>query len=133
MLCDQVIILNDGWVVASGAPDSLRTNVMHRYTVECRNHPSLTALLPRLLNMLSDAEMRDYREQGDFVRFVLHTTGHDPRLEVYRFFGDAGIDLRELSRHRATLEDVFVHYTTRGRQESVAAPEETGHEEVVAP
>lgn len=112
MLCDHVIILNEGWVVASGTPESLRTHVPRRFCIECRNHPSLTALLPRLLDALPGAQMCDYVQNDPFVRFSLCTTGPDPRLDIHRFFVSAGIDVRELSHQRTTLEDVFVHYTS---------------------
>jgi len=127
LLCDQVIILNEGRGVASGSPEALRAHVTHRYGVECRNHPSLTALLPRLLDALPGAEMRDYLPSGDFVRFVLCTNEHDPRLDVHRFFTSAGIEVRELTHEPVTLEDVFVHYTA-GKQAALQpapSPEET--------
>lgn len=115
VICDQIIILNEGWVVASGTPASLRTYVAQRYQVECRNHPVLTALLPRLLDVLQGAELRDYEEAGEFVKFTLYMSGRDPRTDVHRFFAEAGVDIRELTQQRVTLEDVFVHYTATDR------------------
>lgn len=125
MLCDEVIILNDGWVVASGKPSDLRQHVPVQYIVECRNHPSLTALLPRLLETFHQTELLNYQGKGDFVRFVLLTDEDNPLVEVYRFFAEAKIDLRELKQQHITLEDVFVYYTShkQGVTETVSASE----------
>ena len=110
-LCDSVIILNEGRVVASGVPDDLRGHVVATYTVECRAHPALVALLPQLVNRLPDVTLDRYEESGEFARFRLSGDKCDPRLEISRLFAQAGIEIRELSRERVTLEDVFVKYT----------------------
>lgn len=114
MLCDSVIILNEGWVVASGAPDDLRSDVAYTCTVECRNHPSLITLLPRMVDRLGGFSLQDYQENGEWARFRLHGTGPDPRRAIYQLLSESGIELNELSRERLTLEDIFVHHT-RGR------------------
>jgi ABC-2 type transport system ATP-binding protein len=116
MLCDSVIILNAGRVVATGAPADLRRHVSHRYTVECRSHPSLVVLLPRLVDRLGGMRLEACEETGGFTRLRLSGDGPDPRLEVCRLLAEAGIEVRELSSERLTLEDVFVHYTKRVEQ-----------------
>ena len=111
MLCDTVIILNDGRVVASGTPQDLRGRVVVSYSVECRSHPALFALIPQLINRLPGMTLDKYEETGEFAQFRISRDGADPRLEIGRLLGQAGIELRELHRERVTLEDVFLRYT----------------------
>lgn len=111
MLCDSVIILNEGWVVARGAPDELRSNVACTYTVECRCHPCLVTMLPHMVDRLNGFSLDGYEEDGEFARFRLCGRGADPRLDISRLLTEAGIELNELSRERLTLEDIFVHHT----------------------
>ena len=111
MLCDTVIILSEGRVVASGSPQDLRGHVVSSYAVECRTHPALFGLLPQLVSRIPGVTLDKYEESGDVARFRLYGEGVDPRLEISRLFGQAGIELQELHRERVTLEDVFIRYT----------------------
>ena len=111
MLCDTVIILNEGRVVASGAPQDLRGQVVSSYLVECRAHPSLFALLPTLIGRMPGVTLDKYEEGGEFARIRLCGENADPRLEIFHQFSRAGIEIRELHRERVTLEDVFLRYT----------------------
>jgi len=108
LLCDSVIILNAGQVIASGSPESLRADVASRYTVECRRASTLPIVLPRLVDRITGATLEDYTENGSFARFRLRCRGEDPRLEVSRMLAEAGIEVKELAREVVTLEDVFV-------------------------
>ena len=124
MLCDSVIILNEGRVVASGSPQDLRGHVSSCYTVECRTNPTLVVLLPQLVNRLSGVALDKYEEFGEFARFRLIGEGADPRLEICRLFNQAGIEIQELHKERVTLEDVFIRYTKTAPQ-AAAQPAST--------
>lgn len=122
LLCDSVIILHSGRVVASGTPDSLRQETANRYTVECRRHPSLPMILPKLVDRVPGLALEEFAEDGDFARFRLRCRGDDPRLEVSRMLRAAGIEVRELSREAVTLEDVFVE-AIKNRRDPAIGPE----------
>jgi len=113
-LCDLVIILNEGSVVASGSPQDLRAHVAARYTVECRIDPSLKVLIPPLVHSVPGITLESYEEDGQFATFRLAGNGSDPRLEIFRSFTKMGIEIRNLTREQITLEDVFLHYTRLG-------------------
>jgi hypothetical protein len=91
--------------------------------VECRSDPALKVLLPRLVHGVGGVVLEHYEENGDFVSFQLSGDGEDPRVEIFRVFAAAGIELREMSRQRVTLEDVFLHYT-RAHAESSGIPKD---------
>lgn len=126
MLCDSVIILHEGRVVANGAPETLRGTVPRGYRVECRAHGSLPVLLPRWLDRVPGTTLESYEVEDGFARIRLRGTGPDPRLELSRLLREAGIELRELATETNTLEEVFVHCL---RKESVgggSAPDPKG-------
>ena len=126
MLCDTVIILNEGRVVASGTPQDLRGQVVSAYVVECRTHPTLLALLPTLVSRIPGVTLDKYEEVGDFARIRLRGETADPRLDIFHQFTQAGIEIRELHRERVTLEDVFIRYTKTTPEPAnppVSAPE----------
>lgn len=110
MICDSVIILNEGRVIADGSPEDLRHDVASCFVVECRIHPSLVVLLPQLINRIPDTTLEKYEENEGLARFRLRSVGADPRQEIFRFLVGAGIDILEMARERITLEDVFVHH-----------------------
>lgn len=122
VLCDSLIILNEGRVVACGSPQDLRGAVAPCYSVECRIDPALKVLIPQLIHGLLGITLEKYEEDGEFAHFRLASEGPDPRLELFRVFARAGIEIRELVRERVTLEDVFVRYTRAGS--AVAPPPE---------
>lgn len=123
VLCDSVVILHEGSVVASGSPQKLRENVAPHYTVECRSDPALKVLIPRLVHGIPNIALESYEENDSFVRFRLTGSGPDPRLELFRIFAGAGVEIRELTHEQVTLEDVFLHYT-----QTVPEPEKAGEQ-----
>ena len=122
MLCDSVIILNEGRVVAAGTPQSLRGEVTTYYSVECRAHPTLLALLPRLVSRLPGVSLEKYDEAGDFAKFRLSSDKTDPRLEIAAILREAGIEIRELHQERVTLEDAFIRHIKTSPQKTASPP-----------
>ena len=127
IICDSVIILNEGRVIADGSPEDLRRDVASCFVVECRIHPSLVVLLPQLINRIRGVTLEHYEEAEGVARFRLRADGVDPRQEIFRFLVGAGIDILEMARERITLEDVFVQHIKNAvkpiRGTALSAPE----------
>ena len=122
MLCDSVLILHEGGLVANGSPEALRGSVPRVYTVECRAHATLSVLLPRWVDRLPEVALEDYAEHGGFARFRLRSPGLDPRLELARMLSEANIEIRELTADPLTLEEVFVNCIRSAPGEPRAQP-----------
>ena len=122
LLCDSVIILHSGQVIASGAPEALRKDGPNRYSVECRDHSSLPLVLPKLVDRIPGATLEDYSQNGMFARFHLRCPGEDPRLEISHLLAEAGIEVKELAREVLTLEDVFVE-CIKARRGAASGPD----------
>ena len=111
MTCSRVVIINKGKIEAADTPENL-VNAMRaaggvRFEAQVGADDG-AALLGKLAGI---KEVNVETEEGWSV-FTLRTDSHsDPREEIWRLATDRHWTVRELSRRRATLEDVFVEMT----------------------
>ena len=111
MTCSRVVILNKGRIEAADTPEnlirSMRTAGGIRLEAQtgADDGQALLAALPGVKEVTVEAE-------GDWNVFTLRTDAHaDPRKALWELARDRHWTVRELSRRRATLEDVFVEMT----------------------
>jgi len=121
MTCNRVIIIHHGKILASDTPENLvkTLNAGGLITAEVRGPGTEVQAKMRTLE---DAESVECRMGDDgMVRVsVQPKAGGDPREAIYRLVAANGWTLRELSRSRTTLEDIFVQVT---REEDEAEEE----------
>lgn len=111
MTCSRVVILNKGRIEAADTPEnlinSMRTAGGLRLEAQTGQDDG-TALLGALPGV---KEVTSETEEGWAV-FTLRTDSHaDPRADIWELARDRHWNVRELSRRRPTLEDVFVEMT----------------------
>jgi ABC-2 type transport system ATP-binding protein len=110
LLCDRVIIIDQGKIVAEGTPQGLRESWM--------GSPGVRVMLKDASGGAAEALSQIPGVLGvkatDAGAFVLDCErGADPREEVFRTAVERGWVILELARERgATLEDLFVRLTT---------------------
>lgn len=112
-ICQEVIIIAGGRLVASGTPNALRNEVSEALlVVELRGADSKT--LAEGLRKVSGVRRVDVSEDGHWTRLaVLPENGQDPRNDIFKLVATEGWQLRELRRESASLEDFFVMTTQR--------------------
>lgn len=110
-LCAQVGVIRQGRLLAVGDPDSLRERsgepVVHvtgsgfgdEVLATLEQHPAVTSA--EILN----------------GRLVIHTTADADTAAINRLLVTAGAEVREVTRSRATLEDVFLTLMEEEEQE----------------
>ncbi len=112
LLCDRVMIIDRGRIVAEGTPQSLHERWVGNTVVRVGlKEPSegVEQALAGLAGVVSVSPATDGR-----ARFRVECErGADPREEIFRTAVARGWVLVELSEARASLEDVFVRLTTR--------------------
>ena len=111
MTCSRVIIINKGKIEASDTPqnllDKLRTSGAIRLEAKTGNDSGIEEL-SRIAGVKDVTKELD----GEWQVFVLRTEANsDFREEVFRVAQERRWTVRELTRGRATLEDVFVEIT----------------------
>jgi len=120
LLCDRVLIIDRGRIVAQGTPESLRQQWVGdtRVRVGLKGEPQdATEHLEALAGVRSVRAV-----EGDGCRFVLESGQHvDLRESIFRLAVDQGWVLLELAEESASLEEIFVRLTTQEAPPRVAA------------
>lgn len=121
-VCDRVLIIDRGRIVAQGTASELRSRLagspIVRASFASRVDAGELAGLPGVISVSQESDDDETR-----VRLECATDA-DPREEIFRTAVARGWTLRELARERLSLEDVFVRLT---RHEDVRPEEEPPH------
>ena len=130
MTCNRVIIIHHGRILASDTPDNLM-KTLHAgglIQVEVRGPGSEVQAKLRAVEGVETVGAK-LIEDGYVRVAVTPKAGVDPRENIYRTVSQNGWTLRELTRERTTLEDIFVQIT---RDEDDAEEERREHRRSVA-
>jgi ABC-2 type transport system ATP-binding protein len=116
LLCNRVMIIDQGRIVAEGTPEELRERSVGNPAVRLtlKGAPDVAESLGGVPGVVA---IRPATGDGAWV--VEHAAGTDPREEIFRAAVARGWVLLEMARERTTLEDIFVRLTTHDQ----AAPE----------
>jgi ABC-2 type transport system ATP-binding protein len=114
-LCDEVVVIDHGLVIAQGTADELKSQVGgERLEVTIRDHAHL-AKARTLLESL-DGSKASVDEQ--VRRLVLPAPGGASMLtDALRLLDSAGIALDDVGLRRPTLDDVFLSLTGHGAED----------------
>ncbi|HBL30289.1 MAG TPA: hypothetical protein DD490_25935, partial [Acidobacteria bacterium] len=121
LLCNRVMIIDRGRIVAEGTPESLRETQVGNPAVRIllKDAPAAGEALTALPGVLA---VRPGAAEGGWI--VEHAKGSDLRETVFRAAVERGWVLLEMTRERASLEDVFVRLTTHDTAASAASEED---------
>jgi ABC-2 type transport system ATP-binding protein len=116
-LCGRVLILDRGRLVSTGKPSELRGGGESAsfITLELRAEAEqLATLLSTVTDVRGTAQITPLGQDGVLrARVEVAASALDQTAErIFRVVADAGLDLRELRRADASLEDVFARLTT---------------------
>ena len=114
MVCDKIVIIDGGKVLASDTPANLVATMRAagRIIMEVRANPEQ---VDRRIAALDEVKKVNHERSRDgWEEFaVLVESGTDGRERLARLPREEGWPLRTLHRHDATLEDVFVELTRK--------------------
>jgi ABC-2 type transport system ATP-binding protein len=115
-LCDRILIIDHGRIVAEGSPDQLKRRIGgDLITVE------LLGGTDRARQALTDhAGIREVTASGTTLRLTVER-GDQVLLTVMRALDAAKVELAAIQLARPTLDDVFLTLTGRSLRESDAA------------
>lgn len=118
MTCNRVLIIHQGRILASDTPENLQKLVNQDSQVVAEISAPETDL--RLCwEQMSEVEYFDISPaEGDYQRCALSARpGIDLRPLVFEAANTRGWKIRELTRSRHTLEDIFVRITKSDKEE----------------
>lgn len=122
LVCDRVIIINQGRIVASGSSSSLREEFIpydkYRISLKCSpsEFSSIVSTMGRDLRILSSSENSD---SNGYFDYVLKSPRHANlgRSIIAELSKDTNFALREVSQLSPNLEEIFMAATRRSWDE----------------
>ena len=121
-LCERVIILNRGRVVAEDTPESLTARIQHGVRTLIRVHAPEDELRNKLLSLEQITSVKPYGGSG---QFMVESVGDvSIRPLIAKTIVESGWDLMEMSARDLSLEEVFMHLVTT--EEESGQPEGAG-------
>lgn len=113
MSCTQVLILNKGQILAADTAENLRKTIFKAGPVLCEIAAPVTELMQAWGEVDAILHADIAAADGDFQRCTLTPgEGVDLRPIVFQIAAQRGWKLRELTRGRHTLEDIFIKVTS---------------------
>lgn len=112
MMCGRVLIMLDGRVLASDTPENLQRRMAGGSQVIAEIAAPAAALQQAWEHLIGVEHFDVTATDGDFFRCALTPQdGQDLRPAIYALARENGWMLRELTRSRHSLEDIYVQVT----------------------
>ena len=112
-VCDYIMIISKGKLVASDTPENLEKLLTNQQTVEILakgNEETVRKVIGTIGNV-QKASVEHGKEEGTVKASLFPKDGKDIREAVFMAFAQAGCPLLMLYHSRTTLEDVFLELT----------------------
>jgi len=129
-VCDRVLIINKGQIVAEDSPEQLQTRLTGAQRVFVTVRGSADVLIPQLATIPGVINITPVSED----RFEFETApGQDARPQVARAVIAAGYDLLDFHQEHLSLEDIFLQLTRDEAPAGLEEPAEADMEETPQP
>ena len=128
-VCDSIMIISKGRLVASDTADNLTRLFAGHETLdmEVRADSASAQMILESIDGIDDVHIRKV-ENDTLSLTVTPAQGVDLRESLFFAFANAGKPILEMTRNKATLEDVFLELT-QGQPDEEIIPEEEVTEE----
>ena len=118
MTCSRVLILHQGRILAADTPENLQKELSEAGQVVAEIDAPIEELRAAWEGIPEIEHHSISAAEGSYLRCALTPrSGADLRPQVFRLAVERGWPLRELTRSRHTLEDIFVRVTLASKEE----------------
>ncbi len=113
VLCDRIILIDRGRIVAQGTPDELKSALTDEVVLDYQ----VSGIAPPQLmeELRARPGIRQASREGNKIRLILRREFSE---EVKGWLAGTGLAITGLQTEDISLEDVFVHFTGRTFQEA---------------
>lgn len=113
-VCDHILIISKGKLVASDTPENLERMLgeHHLVEIEAQASPSDIRLILKHVPGIEKIEIKENGEETCTAQ-IHEKKGVDVREQVFRAFASANVPLLTLKASGTTLEDVFMELTQK--------------------
>jgi ABC-2 type transport system ATP-binding protein len=130
-VCDRVLIIDRGRIIAEGTPSGLRAKLAGTPMVRAAFRGEVPGAAEALGSVAGVASVEVESDGAETRARIACAAGADPREDVFRLAVSKSWVLRELTLEALSLEDVFVRLTRH--EESAAAAQVAATEPEAAP
>ncbi|MCC8075020.1 MAG: ABC transporter ATP-binding protein [Clostridiales bacterium] len=122
-ICDQIIIISHGKLIANDSADHLETHLKGSAVLQLTLQADAEDT-GDLLNLVSGVTVQELNENDDGTTTALveMEPGSDPRADIFFTFARAKKAILEMTVQTASLEDVFLELTEDGGIPAKSAP-----------
>ena len=112
-ICDRVVVINNGQIVADGTPDELSKKLSQDYRYIVRIEGPEKEVMKLLQGITDMVEVISFgqKEPGVYEYSIECTPGSDVRRELFKRLTDRNYPLLGLKTTELTLEDIFLMLT----------------------
>ncbi len=112
-LCDQVAIIDEGRIIAMGAPREIQARTLAHSIIEVQCRQALrNGELPASIGAVKTLFSEDRKSLTVVAAHPAHTL-----VELVKWIDQQGIELDDIHLKRPTLEDVFIELTGKSLRE----------------
>ncbi|MCI0788365.1 MAG: ATP-binding cassette domain-containing protein, partial [Chloroflexi bacterium] len=112
MLCDRVLIINEGRIVAEDTPKNLAAGLQGVDRLEVEVGGPAAEVLPVLRGIRGVNEVTHVNDDGRHTYTIQAQAGHDLRDAISQIVVSNGWSLRGLQMVGMSLEEIFLRLTT---------------------
>ena len=127
LMCDRVMIINQGTIVASGSPESLRKEFISRdkYGISLKADP---AKMREMLGCICSGVEIVSESKPDSAGYYDYTLSTDENSDlgctlIREFSKDSALGLREVYHKKPSLEEIFMAATRRSWEQTSELPD----------
>jgi len=118
LTCNRVVIMFEGKILAADTPENLQKLMSSRSQIIAEIAAAPEALRQCWAQMPEVEQFNVSASEGDYYRCALTPRdGVDLRPRVFSLVRERGWPMRELTRRRHSLEDIYVQVTRPGEEE----------------
>lgn len=128
-VCDYILIIANGKLVASDTPENLEENIGSRGYIEVQSHASENEMR-QVLNAVPQIQSVEYSVEEQVTTAKIKARGNeDIREQIFKVFAERQIPLLTLMMMKNTLEDVFLELTQGNDVQAIGKTKKMGDNE----